>query len=241
VIVSPLLLMVMVMVEDDALGSHRPRGYRWNSQRRVREQQCLTEPQKERKKNESSKRVTFPVTLLQPAALGLSVVGKHAKIFPPKVDPKFFLPSSHHIASIHIHSAVINDLSTCPQTRTRVFHNKTQLPSITAYPPRRRTQQTSSSEPLSRSADPPFPRPSETGQSTSTAPSCPGSPLPQLLQQSHQQVNGYICVICISHPTQTTSDTSRLSSCNHFAYRGNLVAPTSVVTANTSPPRRMSR
>jgi hypothetical protein len=92
------------------------------------------------------------------------------------VDPKFFLPSSHHIASIHIHSAVINYLSTCPQTRTRVFHNKTQLLSITAYPPRRRTQQTSSSEPLSRSADPPFPRPSETGQSTSTAPLLPRKP-----------------------------------------------------------------
>ncbi len=67
------------------------------------------------------------------------------------------------------------------------------------------------------------------------------APFQKLHQQSHQQVNRYICVICISHPTQTTSDTSRLSSCNHFAYRGNLVAHTSVATANTPPPRRMSR
>ena len=49
------------------------------------------------------------------------------------------------------------------------------------------------------------------------------------------------CIICILQPTPTTSDSSRLSSCNHFAYRGNLVAPTSVVTANTHPSRRMSR
>ena len=68
-----------------------------------------------------------------------------------------------------------------------------------------------------------------------------GSHLPELLLQSHQHVKGYICVICISHPTPTTSDTSRLSSCNHFAYRGSLVAPTSVVTANTRPTHRMSR
>jgi hypothetical protein len=64
------------------------------------------------------------------------VVGKLAKIFPPKVGPEF-LSSSHHIASIH--SAVINYLSTCPQTRTRILNNKTQLLSTTAYPPHRRT------------------------------------------------------------------------------------------------------
>jgi len=61
--------------------------------------------------------------------------------------------------------------------------------------------------------------------------------LPRPLQQSpHHLVNGYVCVLCISHPTPTTSDTSRLSSCNHFAYRENLVAPTSVATANTRRP-----
>ena len=75
----------------------------------------------------------------------------------------------------------------------------------------------------------------------SAAPSCKGSPLPRTHLQSHHQVKRYICVICISHPTPTTSDTSRLSSCNHFAYRGNLVAPTSVATANPPPLSRMSR
>jgi hypothetical protein len=63
------------------------------------------------------------------------------------------------------------------------------------------------------------------------------------LTKAPSSVNGYVCVLCISHPTPTTSDTSRRSSCNHFAYRENLVAPTSVATANTRrppPPYRMS-
>jgi hypothetical protein len=157
------------------------------------------------------------------------------------VDPKQLLSSTTSASPPPTLLSSTNYLSTCPQTRTRVFYNKTR-------PPIQNNSFSSLQDPANsipaaarRRADPPTPRPSETGQSTSTAPSCPGSPLPQLHQQSHQQVNRYICVICISHPTQTTSDTSRPSSCNHFAYRGNLVAPTSVATANTSPPRRMSR
>lgn len=61
----------------------------------------------------------------------------------------------------------------------------------------------------------------------------------ELFTQSYQHVQWYICVICISHPTPTTSDISRPSSCNHFAYRGNLVVLTSVATAKYYPTIRM--
>jgi hypothetical protein len=180
-----------------------------------------------------------------PAAsrLGLSARAQPAKELIPALRPKwnrhnFFLhrsPSSTLLSSLLVHLSA-NKHKSLSTTRP-------PLARTTPHPPHCRTQQTPFPfpQPLSCSADPTSPPPSEFGQSTSTAPSCPGSPLPQLHQQSHQQVNRYICVICISHPTQTTSDTSRLSSCNHFAYRGNLVAHTSVATANTPPPRRMLR
>jgi hypothetical protein len=165
------------------------------------------------------------------------------KIFPAPKQPSELLSSF----SPHLHST-----PRCPL----LVHKQAQQQESSSFAPRRTSSPEqpilllaglSKPHPQRRSRAVPDPStlrlcaPPESGQSTATAPSCPGSPLPQLHQQSHQQVNGYICVICISHPTQTTSDTSRLSSCNHFAYRGNLVAPTSAVTANTPPSRRMSR
>jgi hypothetical protein len=138
------------------------------------------------------------------------------------------------------HSAVI---TTCPLVRKQAqesFYNKDPV-ARTPHPPHCRTQQTSFPLPQPLSADPTSPPPPNLASRPRQPHLAQEALFHNYINKSHQQVNRYICVICISHPTQTTSDTSRLSSCNHFAYRGNLVAHTSVATANTPPPRRMSR
>jgi hypothetical protein len=61
------------------------------------------------------------------------------------------------------------------------------------------------------------------------------SPVPSTTPQQTARQATY-CVICISRPTPTTSDISRLSSCNIFALRGSLVALTSPPTDNLPRP-----
>ena len=125
----------------------------------------------------------FAVT---PAAsrLGLSARAQPAKELIPALRPKwnrhnFFLhrsPPSTLLSSplVHLSANKHKSLSTTrtpsPELLILLIAGPSKLHS--PFP-----------QPLSCSADPTSPPPSEFGQSTSTAPSCPGSPLPQLHQQ----------------------------------------------------------
>jgi hypothetical protein len=167
-----------------------------------------------------------------------------ARLLETKRTQNFFLPSSHK-TNTHVFPTRLEQLIHNASRSVLLRNNTTQYNTtvLNRFRTDTHTHQlnSSASKILHFASSPPTRNWPVYDNDDSPAPSCKGSPLPRTHLQSHHQVKRYICVICISHPTPTTSDTSRLSSCNHFAYRGNLVAPTSVATANPPPLSRMSR